>query len=73
MKRQHVMSQVLRNHFLGAKKYGPPMEREHFHCCMSVEALVNANTIAGGKKESTTKDLKVQQVDCRLCLASYCQ
>ena len=36
------------------------MEREHFHCCMSVKALVNVTMIVGGRKESTTNDLKVQ-------------
>ena len=40
-----------------------PMEREHFHCCMSVKVLVNTNMIAGGRNESTTKDLKEQQID----------
>ena len=44
-----------------------------FHCCISVTVLVNTNMIAGGRKKSTTKDLKVQQVDCWLCLANYCQ
>ena len=50
-----------------------PMEREHFHCCMSVKALVNAYMIAGGRKENTTKDLKVQQIDFGSFLASFCQ
>ena len=49
------------------------MEREYCRCCMSVKALVNANMIAEGRKKGTTKDLKVQQVDCGLCLASYCR
>ena len=49
------------------------MEREHFRPCMSVIALVIANRVAGGRKESTTKDLKVLQVECGLCLASYCR
>ena len=35
------------------------MEREHFRPCMSVKALVNANRVAGRRKEITTKDLKV--------------
>ena len=48
------------------------MERQHFHCCMSVKALVNANMIAGVQKESTMKDLKILQVDCGSCLVSYC-
>ena len=43
--------------------YGLPMEREHFRYCMSVIAFVNATMIAGGRKESTTNDLKVQQED----------
>ena len=46
-----------------AKQYGLPMDREHFRYCMSVKALVNATMIAGGRKESTTNDLKVQQAD----------
>ena len=29
---------------------------------MSIEALVIANRVAGGRKENTTKDLKVLQV-----------
>ena len=58
---------------VGAKQYGFPMEREHFRYCMSVKALVNATMIAGGRKESTTNDLKVQQVDFGSCLASYCR
>ena len=56
---------------LRAKQHGLPMEREHFRCCMSVKALVNATMIAGGRKESTTNDLKVQQADFGSCLASY--
>ena len=55
------------------KQYGLPMEREHFRCYMSVKALVNATMIAGGRNESTTNDLKLQQVDFGSCLASYCQ
>ena len=47
------------------------MEREHFCPCMSVKALIIANRVAGGRKESTMKDLKVLQVECGLCLASY--
>ena len=39
------------------------MEREHFCCCMSVKVLVNTTMIAGGRKESTTKDLKTVQVE----------
>ena len=39
------------------------MEWEHLHCCMSIKALVNANVIVGERKKSTTKDLKVQQLD----------
>ena len=39
------------------------MEREHFRCCMSVKTLANTTVIAGGRKEGTTKDLKVLQVD----------
>ena len=39
------------------------MEREHFRYCISVKALVNATMIAGGRKESATNDLTVQQVD----------
>ena len=39
------------------------MEREHFRCCMSVKVLVNTTIIAGGRKESTTKDLKVLPVE----------
>ena len=39
------------------------MEREHFRCNMSVKSLVNITTITGGRKEGTTKDLKVLQVD----------
>ena len=46
--------------------------REHFHCCMSDKVLANANMIAGGRKEGTTKDLKLQQVDFGSCLTSYC-
>ena len=46
----------------GKTVYGLPMESEHFRCCMSVKALVNCTMIAGGRKESTTKDLKVLQV-----------
>ena len=49
------------------------MEREHFRPCMSVKALVIANRVAGGRKEGTTKDVKVLQVECELCLASYCR
>ena len=48
------------------------MEREHFRPCMSVKALVIANSVAGGRKESTMKDLKVLQVGCGSYLASYC-
>ena len=49
------------------------MERKYFRPCMSVEALVIANRVAEGRKESTMKDLKVLQVECGLCLASYCR
>ena len=52
------------------------MEREHFRYCMSVKALVNlvVNTtmIAGGRKESAMKDLKVLLVDFGSYLVSYC-
>ena len=48
-------------------------EREYFRPCMSVKALVIVNKLAGGRKESTTKDIKVLQVECGLCLASYCR
>ena len=48
-----------------AKQYGFSMEREHFRCCMSITALVNTTMIVGGRKEGTTKDLKVLQVDFR--------
>ena len=58
-----MTSQMLRNHFRGAKRYAPPMEREHFRCCISVKALINANIIAGGRKESTTKDIKVLKIE----------
>ena len=68
----HDITRVMKS-LLWGKQYGVSMEREHFHCCMSVEALVNANMIAGGRNESTMKDLKIQQVDFGLCLASYCQ
>ena len=46
------------------------MERKHFRYSMSVIALVNATMIAGERKESTTNELKVQQVDFGSCLAS---
>ena len=46
-------------------------EREHFRPCMSVKALLNANMIAEGRKESTTKDLKVLPEEFGSCLASY--
>ena len=49
------------------------MEREHFRPCMSVKALVIANRVAGGRKENTTKHLKVLQVEFGSCLASYCR
>ena len=49
------------------------MEGEHYCCCMSVKALVNTTTIAGERKESTTEDLKVLQVDFESCWPSYCQ
>ena len=48
------------------------MEREHFRRSMPVQVLVNANMIVEGRKEDTTKDLKVQQIDFGSCLASYC-
>ena len=48
-----------------------PVERKHFRCRMSVKALVNTTMIVGGRKESTMKDLKVQQVDFGSCLGSY--
>ena len=48
-------------------------ETEYFRPCMSVKALVIAKKVAGGRKESTTKDIKVLQVECGLCLASYCR
>ena len=39
-----------------------------------VKALVNATMIAGGRKESTTNDLKVQQVDFWVMLGRvYCR
>ena len=49
------------------------MEREQFRPCMSVKVLVIANRVAGGRKESTTKDLNVLQVECGSWLASYCR
>ena len=58
-----MTSQLLQNHFRGAKQYRLAMGREHFRYCMSIKALVNANAIVGGRKDSTTNDPKVQQVD----------
>ena len=49
---------------------GLPMKSEHFRCCMSVKVLVNTTMIVGGRKESTTKDLKILLVDSGSCLAS---
>ena len=47
--------------------------KEHFRPCISVKALVIAKRVAGGRKEGTTKDIKVLQVECGLNLASYCR
>ena len=58
-----MTSQTLCNHFCGAKEHWFPMENEHFCCCTSVKAIVNTTTIVGGKKENTTKDLNLLQVD----------